>query len=149
MTAAEKENSFFDGVDISLVGIASLAAGQENGFLQDGLRGIQTTVDRAMSEFSFTEPEKIAPLLAEGLKDTNALATRVAASSLSEQAKYDVLQELRVKQEQFQKALVQGFGLSLTATVAQPGPAGTRRRPTRWVPRRNSHLCGARAWNSP
>jgi LmbE family N-acetylglucosaminyl deacetylase len=124
VTAAEKENSFFDGVDISLVGIASLSAGQENGFLQDGLRGIQTTADRAMSEFSFNQPEKIAPLLAQGLKDTNALATRVAASSLSEQAKYDVLHELRVKQEQFQKAVVQALGLSLSATVAQPGPAG-------------------------
>ena len=124
VTSAEKENSFFDGVDISLVGIAGLAAGQDNGFLQDGLRAIQATVDRAMNEFSSTQPEKIAPLLAQGLKDTNALKTRVANSSLSGQAKYDVLHELGIKQEQFQEAVAQSLGLSLSATVAPPGGGG-------------------------
>ena len=32
--AQEKEKSFFDGVDVSLAGIADLAHGQENGFLK-------------------------------------------------------------------------------------------------------------------
>jgi LmbE family N-acetylglucosaminyl deacetylase len=120
VTAAAKENSFFDGIDVSLVGIASLAPAQENGFLQEGLREIQATVDRATSEFSFTQPEKIAPILAQGLKETNALASRVAASSLPEQAKYGVLYELQIKEEQFQHAIVQALGISLVSTT---GPA--------------------------
>ena len=114
-------------MDVSLAGIADLAAGQDRAFLQEGLRGIQATVERAMSEFSFTQPEKIAPLLAQGLKDTNALAARVASSGLSEQAKYDVLHELREKQEQFQQAIVQALGVSLSASVGAAGAGGPGR----------------------
>ena len=121
VAAAEKEQSFFDGVDVSLAGIADLAPGQENGFLKEGLSGIQATVERAVSEFSFAQPERIVPLLAQGLKETNALAARVSSSGLSEQAKYDVLYELRIKQDQFQRAVVQSLGLSIEALVAPKG----------------------------
>ncbi len=124
---AERENSYFDGMDISLAGIADLAAGQDRAFLQDGLRGIQATVERAMNELSFTEPARIAPLLAQGLTDTNALAARVVSSNLPEQAKYDVLFELREKQEQFQQAIVQTLGVSLSAGVGTPGAGGPGR----------------------
>src|SRR5207245_10052874 len=58
------------------------------------------------------------PLLAEGLKETNALRAQVAPSKLSEEAKYDVSFELRAKQDQFQKAIIQALNLSLEATVA-------------------------------
>ena len=56
-------------------------------------------------------------MLADGLKQTNALAAQVSASTLSEQAKYDVLRELALKQEQFQHAIVLALGVSLEATA--------------------------------
>jgi LmbE family N-acetylglucosaminyl deacetylase len=114
----DKEQSYFDGVDISVAGIADLASGQDSAFLKEGLDGINSAVERAMAGFSVSEPEKIAPLLAEGLKETNALVAQVAASKLSEQAKYDVTYELRAKQDQFQKGIVRALNLSLEATVA-------------------------------
>ncbi len=123
MPADDKEKSFFDGVDASLAGIADLARGQENGFLKDGLVRVNTAVEQAMSQFSVEHPEKIAPMLAEGLKQTNALASQIKASSLSEPAKYDVLRELALKQEQFQHAIVLALGVSLDAT------AGSKREP--------------------
>jgi LmbE family N-acetylglucosaminyl deacetylase len=120
----EREQSFFDGVDVSLAGIADLADGQEGAFLREALSGIQATVDRAVNEMSFSRSERIAPLLAQGLKDTNALVARVSASGLPEQTKHDVLHELRVKQEQFQRAIVQSLGFSLEALVSGSGGGG-------------------------
>ena len=129
VTAAEKEKSYFDGVDISLAGgIASLVpVGEDVGFLRAGLAGIQLSADRAIAEFSPTQPAKIDSLLTQGLKDTNALAARVASSSLSEQAKYDVLFELREKQKQFQQAIAQALGVSLSANVGAAVAAGPGR----------------------
>ncbi len=122
--AKDKEQSFFEGVDVSLAGIAELAPGADNGFLRDALGRINTQVERAMSEFSVEHPEKIAPALAEGLTETNALAAQVSGSGLSEQSKYDVLHELAAKQAQFQQAIVEALGVSLEATVAPKRESG-------------------------
>jgi LmbE family N-acetylglucosaminyl deacetylase len=116
--SGDKEQSYFDGIDISLAGIAELAKGQDSAFLKEGLGRINSSVERAMAGFSINDPEKIAPLLAEGLKDTNALITEVGGSRLSERAKYDVTHELRAKQEQFQRGIVLALNLSLEAMVA-------------------------------
>jgi LmbE family N-acetylglucosaminyl deacetylase len=114
---ADKEKSYFDGIDISLGGIAGLAGGQDNGFVKEGLGRINTSVERAMAGLSVSDPEKIAPLLAEGLKETNELIAQIAASSLPDQSKYDVTFELRAKQDQFQRAIVQALNLSFQAMV--------------------------------
>jgi LmbE family N-acetylglucosaminyl deacetylase len=115
--ASDKEKSYFDGIDISLGGIAGLAAGQDIVFLKNALGRINFSVERAMSGFSLSDPEKIAPLLADGLKETNELIAQVATSSFSDQAKYDVTFELRAKQDAFQRAIAQALNLSLQAMV--------------------------------
>ncbi|HEY1865617.1 MAG TPA: PIG-L family deacetylase [Candidatus Acidoferrales bacterium] len=124
VSTKEKEQSFFDGVDVSLEGIADLARGQESGFLKESLGRINSQVERAMSEFSIAHPEKIAPALAAGLKETNALCARVSSSNLTDQAKYDVLHELTAKQAQFQQAIAEALGISLEATVAPKRETG-------------------------
>src|SRR5689334_11017653 len=116
--APDKEHSYFEGINISIGGIADLAEGQDNGSLKEALGGINSTVERAMTDFSVREPEKTAPVLAEGLRQTNALIAQVASSKLSEQAKYDVVYELRAKQDQFRKAIIQALNVSLEATLA-------------------------------
>ena len=126
MPTGDKEQSFFDGVDVSLAGIAELAHGQDNAFLEAGLGRMNAAVEQAMGEFSAAHPEKIAPVLADGLKQTNALAAQVSASTLSEQAKYDVLRELALKQEQFQHAIVLALGVSLEATAGPKRAPGGR-----------------------
>src|SRR5262249_20230158 len=47
--SAEKENDFFEGVDVSLNGIAALATGDTK-FLQDGLAGISKIAADAMRQ---------------------------------------------------------------------------------------------------
>lgn len=118
VSESEKESSFFDGIDVSLAGIASLAKGGDTGFLKDGLSKVNTLVEQAMNDFSPEHPEKIAAPLAKGLRATNSLIEQVATSNLSDDSKYDVTHELKVKQAQFNNALAESLGLSVVATVA-------------------------------
>ncbi|MGB8837891.1 MAG: PIG-L family deacetylase, partial [Candidatus Acidiferrales bacterium] len=118
VSVPEKESSFYDGIDDSLVGIASLAQGGDSSFLKADLSQINSLVDKAMNDFSAQHPEKIAATLAAGLKATNELIEKVAASGLTADSKYDVTHELKVKQAQFENALAESLGISLLATVA-------------------------------
>jgi hypothetical protein len=121
----EKESTFFDGIDVSLAGIASLAQGGDSGFLKDGLSQINSLVEKAMNDFSVQHPEAISSTLAAGLKSTNELLQKVAKSDLTADSKYDVTQELKVKQSQFSNALAESLGISMLATVApEKAPTG-------------------------
>jgi hypothetical protein len=116
--ASEKESSYFDGIDISLLGIASVAQGGDSSFLKQGLNQISAVVEKAMKDFSPQHPEAVASTLAEGLKNTNDLIGKVLSSDLSDDSKYDVAHELRIKQTQFENALAESLGISVLATVA-------------------------------
>lgn len=121
----EKEKDFFDGIDVSLMGLAALAKGGDAGFVPDALRRINTAVEDAIAKFSGTAPDRCAPALAQGMKDTIALISAVQKSSLSEDSKYDLLHELNIKRAQFNSALAESLGLSVAASVApdqEPNP---------------------------
>lgn len=123
--AADKENSFFEGMDTSLAGIASLAGSGDNGFLKQGLTEINAAVEEALSKFSAEHPEKVGPSLARGLKATESLLGQLASSNLADDAKYDISHELEVKKAQFNEALGEALGISIRATVApdqEPNP---------------------------
>ncbi|MGB6545315.1 MAG: PIG-L family deacetylase, partial [Candidatus Acidiferrales bacterium] len=124
----DQEQSFFDGIDVSLAGIANLAKDGDATFLRQALAAINARVEQAMTQFSADRPEKIAGTLAEGLKATTALIDQVNASDLSAESKYDVLHELRIKQAQFNDALAIALGFEFDAVIA-PAPAGAEGRP--------------------
>src|SRR5436309_11968206 len=73
VSVPEKESSFFEGIVVSLAGIADLAQGGDVAFLKEGLSNINSLVERAISGFSAQHPEAIASTLADGLKATRAL----------------------------------------------------------------------------
>jgi LmbE family N-acetylglucosaminyl deacetylase len=120
--AEDHEKSFFDGIDITLAGIATLAGQEEHSFLTQGLNQINGFVEDALHSYSVNDPSVIAPILANGLKATNRLIDQVNSSALSADAKYDVAHELKVKQAQFNDALALALGLSLSANVTQEHP---------------------------
>jgi LmbE family N-acetylglucosaminyl deacetylase len=123
--AGDTEKNFFDGVDVSLMGMASLAAGSpaaETAFLRDGLGKIDGLVGQAMKAYAIAAPEKTAPFLRDGLQATDALMAQVQSSGLTAQEKYDLLHELKVKRVQFNDALVEALGLKLRAQVASARP---------------------------
>ncbi len=117
VTAADHEESFFDGIDASLPGIASLA-GNPPDWLKSGLAEMARIADQANAQYQPDHPQAIAPLLADGLRATRALMERVRASSLPDPGKPDVLFELSAKENQFERALSDSLGLSLFAEVS-------------------------------
>ena len=126
--AAEHETSFFDGVDISLGGIAMLASGDTQ-FLKDGLGQVSRLAADALKQYTPERPAAIAPVLADGLKATRALIEQVRTGSLAEPGKSDVLFELRVKEQQFEKALTAALEISFhTVVVSEEGAGGRGRR---------------------
>jgi len=121
----EKENSFYDGIDISLAGIASLASG-DTVLLKSELEHLSQIAATASDQYRPANPSAIAPTLAEGLRATRTLIQHVEASNLAEPGKNDVIFELQAKESQFEKALTLALGLSFDAVVApdraQSGP---------------------------
>jgi len=134
--SADRENSFFDGIDTSLVGIASLAHG-DSAFLKVGLTTIQRHIDRATTAYDPALPEKSAPELRNGYLATKRLMAQLDSSALSEEDKATVQAELALKLQQFNTALADALGLKIDAlttpesTVKQasifsPGVENTR-----------------------
>src|ERR1019366_10524389 len=121
--AAAHEESFFDGIDVSIAGIGSLTPSQPD-FLKSGLAEIARLADQSSSQYQPDRPQAIAPALADGLSATRALIGRVRAGSLPEPGKSDMLFELGVKEGPFEHALAESLGLSLQATVAADRPQG-------------------------
>ncbi len=123
--AADHETSFFDGIDVSIEGIATLAAGAP-AFLKDGLAAIAKNAANALHGYQVERPSAIAPTLAEGLKQTRALMSQVQSSAIAEPGKSDVSFELSLKEQQFEKALTAALEISFQTVVAPPSP---ERRP--------------------
>jgi LmbE family N-acetylglucosaminyl deacetylase len=121
-----KETSIFDGIDVSLMGIADLATGGDAAFLKEGLAQINSAVQDAVAKFNVQQPENVASPLARGLKATRSLIAAVNASNLSQESKYNVTHELRVKESQFNDAIVQALGVTMLATVAPEKDPGGR-----------------------
>ncbi len=116
--ASGPEKSFYDGIDISLNGIASLSTGGDAKFLTQGLLKLSLCVESAAAHFRVDNPGGIAPDLAQGLKRTRALIEEVKASGLAEPGKSDIEFELEQKAHQFETALPLALNLTFQATVA-------------------------------
>ena len=112
------ENGFFDGVDTSLVAIASYAPEAQQASWKERLGAIQASVDHAVTAFDGSEPSKSAPALAEGLKQTEDALTALASSSLPAECKFNMQHELGVKRDQFNQALNDALGIYVLATAS-------------------------------
>jgi LmbE family N-acetylglucosaminyl deacetylase len=115
--AGPQENSVYDGIDVSLAGISTLA-GRAAPFLKDGLAQISSLLDRAIAGYRPGAPAAIASTLVQGLNATRALIEKVHQSDLPDQGKNDVLFELGNKERQFEKALTLSLQLYFDASVA-------------------------------
>lgn len=114
--AAEHEESFFDGVDVSVEGLGSLLP-NEPGWLKSGLADMARFANQAADEYRPDRPQSIAPALAQGLGAARSLIDRMRSENLAEPGKSDVLYELNAKQDQFEHALAEALGVSLQAAV--------------------------------
>ena len=108
VTAPEKENSIFDGIDTTYAGLFKTLGRTAPAGVDAALAGIDAAVARAIASFKFTDPASAAPALAEGLRLTRDLIDKSAAEP-------DVLHVLRIKERQFQDAITAALGVELSA----------------------------------
>jgi LmbE family N-acetylglucosaminyl deacetylase len=128
-TLPAHEDNFFEGIDTSLIGIASYAPAAQQTAWQNRLKAIAATVQQAATAYDATNPAKSAPAFASGLTQTTALLAEIHASKLPADAKYNMEHELGIKRDQFNQALNDALGVSLIATVAGNGSASPRITP--------------------
>ena len=122
---SQTETSFYDGIDISLRGIASLSTGGDTKALSADLTEIARCVDETIEHYKPGDPSAVAPSLAEELKLARKLSADVRASALSEPGRSDILFELQQKEKQFESALTLALNIWLDASVAaEKKPSG-------------------------
>ncbi len=118
----EQEKSFFDGLDISLAGIAASAGSHPPAWLKDGLAAISESVEAAVAAFDPGALAAPVPSLAAGLNATRSLRAEVKQSSLDEAGRDHILFLLKRKEKQFQHALAKALALDLEVTVQPDNP---------------------------
>ena len=116
-------SDFFAGVDTSIAGMAALA-NSDAPFLKPELLTLQSKIAEASLNYIPAHPEKLAPLLHDGYQMTEKLIAEVKASSLADQDKYNLTFELGLKLQQFNEALADSLGLSVSAWVLPPDASG-------------------------
>jgi LmbE family N-acetylglucosaminyl deacetylase len=126
---AEHESSFFDGIDVTLPGMASLAHGHVPG-LEARLREIDADIERASTAYAPEAPAKIAPALRDAYLKTKSLMSEIDRSNATASEKYDLDHVLQVKLVQLNEALAEAFGLEVNAMVAVSGQASLQPQET-------------------
>ncbi|HEV2133626.1 MAG TPA: PIG-L family deacetylase [Terracidiphilus sp.] len=102
-------------IDTSIVGIARLAGSTPPAWLTESLRRIQTGIAAVQSTCPCGDTVAAAHKLVPPYREVLGLRARVAASSLSAEAKSNVLFQLDAKIDQFQDAFRNLLGLGITA----------------------------------
>jgi LmbE family N-acetylglucosaminyl deacetylase len=110
--AAAEESSLFEGIDTTIPGLARFA-NPAPPLLTDGLRVIADRVADAQKQFDANGPYAAAPALAAGLDAVRALRKQLSAMSLSDDARYNIDQRLKTKEDEFSEAAVLAHGLRL------------------------------------
>ena len=121
---AAHENDFSDGIDTSLVGLASRLGAEESKvpFLRPALESLQRHVDEANKAYSQQDLSACAAPLLAGRDETEKLVHQLEESQLTASAKAELLTALRRKLEQFQEAANESLGIFFEITVDPPGP---------------------------
>ncbi len=116
------EKSLFEGMDVSITGIAKFA-GKDGARLLPALTSIKEHAAQALAEFRIEHPELSAPHLAAGLRETRALRANLGDLDPATRATVDGL--LAQKKLQFAAALAKAHGVVVDALsnteIAAPG----------------------------
>lgn len=124
VNAPDKETSLFDGIDVSLTGIANFAGGEANAKkLMTPLARLKELAAQALAEYQPQSPERIAPKLAAGLREVRALRGQLNDLDAASRATVDAM--LARKEQEFSSALVRAHGVIVdalsNAEIVSPG----------------------------
>jgi LmbE family N-acetylglucosaminyl deacetylase len=114
ITAKDKEDGFFDGIDTSIPGLFKTLGRPAPAGVDALLATIDTSVKGAMTAFSLTNPSAAVPALAAGLTATREALQKSAGEP-------DAAFVLAIKEQQFMDAISTALGLDLTALARPAG----------------------------
>lgn len=101
-----QEQTLFDGIDTSLVGLAQFAGPRPPKALTRGLSAIRSAVHRAQRAFETeSDAATLQPLLA-GLRDIRALRAQLRPMTIDENGRFEIDFRLRQKEREFQQAIL-------------------------------------------
>ena len=112
----EHETGFFDGIDTSIEGIASIVPGAP-AMITDPLRIVAEDIASAQKSFSSAHPEDAAKSLSGALETLDLLTRALQGIDFPTNQKQNILHELRIKRVQINDALVLALGLHFDATA--------------------------------
>ncbi len=124
--AKENEQDMFDGIDVSLTGIAEFA-GKSSAQLKKDLAEVQKSADEARETYNPFATAKLTPVIAQGLKKLREVRNSLATLGLNEAERYDTDFLLKQKEADFVDALVKAEGVVVDCLsddeIVTPGQA--------------------------
>ena len=121
--AAQKdkdETSFFDGIDVSIAGLARYAGANPPTALKTGLAAIAEQADLAKKAFESGKDDMTAGPAEAGLTAIRTLRGQLSGMGLSDDARYEIDFRLKVKEGDYENAVILAHGITFAA-VANDG----------------------------
>ena len=112
--AVDNEQSVFDGIDVSIPGIATLAQ-LPPGSLATALATMATAAQEALDSVDVRAPARILPTLARGLKAARDARTAAAALAAPAAARADATFLLEQEIREFEEAILHASGVHIEA----------------------------------
>ena len=116
--AQRPERSIFDGIDTTVPGIPKLV-GLPDGAIRMELAAMDAAAKKALADYSPLNPERIIPVLAEGLRATRAGRAALKSANGSIDARTDADSLLAAKEAEFSDALARAFGVVVDPLASQ------------------------------
>ena len=114
------ETSLFDGVDVSLAGVAQYAGAQPPAALTMGLGAVVDRAVAAQKAFASGNDAGTAEPIEAGLTALRALRSQLGSMGLAESARYEIDYRLNLKERDFEDAVFAAHGMTFEA-VADDG----------------------------
>src|SRR5262249_53014573 len=112
------EKTIFDGLDISVPGIATLT-GLPDGTIRPELAAIDAAAKKALADYEPLSPARIIPALTDGLRATRAARAALKSSSAPIDARADADFLLGFKEDDFSDALVRAAEVDVDPLAAR------------------------------
>ncbi len=109
------ETSLFDGVDTSLSAVARFAGPNPPDALIKGLASIMNAGNRALGAFNSGNDAGAAAPVEAGLTAVRSLRSQLASMGLSDSAVYEIDFRLRIKERDYEDAVLAAHGLTFDA----------------------------------
>ena len=111
------ETSLFDGIDVSVKGLAKYAGATPPASLTTGLAAIADAAAAASHAFDAGNDAGTGAPIAAGLTAVRALRGRLASMGIGDDARYEIDFRLNLEEQDFQEALLTAHGLTFGASA--------------------------------